>query len=123
MEVGLRQHTNIHAMRSQAQQLLLAKKLGRFYLLVSGINIVSACAHSKKVGNENSNHTCFKNWSGLSSSMETNDGFQKAESQHIVRYLRFIGDGDSSVHPVLVAKVPVWGYTIRKIECANHATK
>ena len=58
--------------------------------------------------------------------METDilvDGFQKAESQHGVHYLRFIGDGDSSIHPDLVAKVPVWVYAIRKIECANHATK
>ena len=36
--------------------------------------------------------------------------------------LRFIGDGDSSVYPTLVANVPDWGSDI-KIECANHACK
>ena len=51
------------------------------------------------------------------------EGFQKAESQHGLRYTRFVGDGDSSVYPNPIAKVLGYGYAIRKIECANHATK
>ena len=51
------------------------------------------------------------------------EGFQAAEKQHCVRYIRFIGDGNSSVHPTLVANVSVWGYDIQKEECANHAVK
>ncbi len=31
--------------------------------------------------------------------------------------------GDSSVYPTLLSKVPVWGYAIKKLECANHAVK
>ena len=72
------------------------------------------------------NHTCFKNWSCPSASMESDlilEGFQVAEKQHGVRYMRFIGDGDSSVNPTLVANVSVWGYDIQKEECANHAVK
>jgi len=71
-----------------------------------------------------SNHTCFKNWNGSSSSMETDiilNGFLLAEQQHGVRYIKFVGDGDSSVYPTLVAGVPGWGYAIEKQECANHA--
>lgn len=37
--------------------------------------------------------------------------------------MRFIGDGDCSVHPTLLENVPVWGQDIKKMECANHACK
>ena len=47
----------------------------------------------------------------------------QAEQVHGVRYMQFIGDGDSSVYPTLLANVPDWGSDIRKIECANHACK
>ncbi len=42
---------------------------------------------------------------------------------HGVRYMNFVGDGDSSVYPTLVQNVPVWGQAIKKLECANHACK
>ena len=51
------------------------------------------------------------------------EGFKQAESKHGVRYLRFIGDGDSSVYPTLIQYVPVWGRFITKMECANYACK
>ena len=41
---------------------------------------------------------------------------------HGLRYIQFIGDGDSAIHPTLGSGVP-WGYAIRKLECANHAMK
>ena len=72
------------------------------------------------------NHKCYKNWSESSSQMETNiilEGFLKSEAMHGVRYLKFIGDGDSSVYPTLINEVPIWGHDIKKIGCANHATK
>jgi hypothetical protein len=37
--------------------------------------------------------------------------------------MRFIGDGDSSVHPTLLNHVTGWGRDIKKMECANHSTK
>ena len=51
------------------------------------------------------------------------DGFLKAEQIRGVRYTRFIGDGDSSVFPTLRETVPIWGFDIQKVECANHACK
>ena len=84
------------------------------------------CAQASRKGEEAKDHKCFKNWDGASSSMETDiivEGFKTAEEKHGVRYIRFVGDGDSSVYPSLVSSVPVWGYAIQKIECANHATK
>lgn len=58
--------------------------------------------------------------------METDiilEGFQKAEETHGLRYMRFIGDGDSSVYPSLLNGVTGWGRDIKKIECANHSCK
>ena len=58
--------------------------------------------------------------------METNiivEGFLYAEKVHRVRYVKFIGDGDSSVYPSLMQNVPGWGYAVKKLECANLACK
>jgi len=58
--------------------------------------------------------------------METNiviDGFCQAERVHGLRYIRFIGHGDSSVYPTLLTTVPGWGRAIEKMECTNHACK
>ena len=71
-------------------------------------------------------HVCFKNWDESSSAMETDiilEGFKRAERDHGLRYIRFIGAGDSSVFPTLIAEVPGWGRSIQKLECANHACK
>jgi len=82
----------------------------------------AACVHPSST----SNHTCFKNWNGFSSSMETDiilNGFLLAEQQYGVRYINFVGDDDSFMYPTLVAGVPRWGYAIEKQESANHALK
>ena len=47
------------------------------------------------------------------------EGFYQAETQHGVRYMRFISDGDSSVYSTLVQNVTGWGRHIKKWECAN----
>ena len=51
------------------------------------------------------------------------EGFCMAEKQYGLRYTKFIGDGDSSVHATLISGVPGWGHVITKQECANHAVK
>jgi len=50
------------------------------------------------------------------------EGFKISEEKHGIRYTSFIGDGDSSVYSSLV-KALEWGYSITKIECANHSLK
>ena len=42
---------------------------------------------------------------------------------HGIRYMRLIGDGDSSVKCDIQQNVPIWGHMITKIESANHAIK
>ena len=71
-------------------------------------------------------HSCYKNWDESSSQMEPDiilEGFKQAEAVHGVRYIKFVGDGDSSVYPMLIQSVPGWGRYISKLECANHACK
>ena len=50
-------------------------------------------------------------------------GFNVAEKMHGLRYMRVIGDGDSSVMNSIQQYVPVWGNMVTKVECANHAMK
>ena len=82
----------------------------------------SACAQ----GIPKEKHPCYMNWSASSSEMEKDiilEGFLAAESTHGVRYMRIVGDGDSSVYSTLLVEVPGWGHDIKKLECANHACK
>lgn len=70
-------------------------------------------------------HNCCKNFTGPSTAMESEiivEGFQKSQELHKLRYLSFIGDGDSSVFAKLKEKVS-YGNMIKKIECKNHVIK
>ena len=70
-------------------------------------------------------HTCFKNWSGSSTAMEASiiiEGFNLSETMHGLRYIKVVGDGDSSVLHSIITSVP-YGRYVEKIECANHDVK
>ena len=70
-------------------------------------------------------HRCYRNWSHSSTAMEADiicEGFAQSEIQHGVRYLRLIGDGDSSVLANITTSTP-YGVYVQKLECANHACK
>lgn len=102
--------------------IIIGQATGKILYLGVRNKYCSACSQ----GIPQDKHKCYKNWEDSSSEMESDiilEGFKKAESTHGVRYLRFIGDGDSSVYPTLIQHVPVWGRFIKKIECANHACK
>ncbi|XP_071148268.1 uncharacterized protein [Mytilus edulis] len=76
--------------------------------------------------NDNKPHTCFKNWDKDSQSMESDiilEGFKQAEEKHGLRYMRVVGDGDSSVFATIREGVPGWGRQVTKEECANHICK
>lgn len=85
--------------------------------------IVCARAHNKNV--QPKKHTCFRNWTGSSSAMESDiivEGFCLAEQLYKVRYKYFVADGDSSVYARIVEKVP-YGREVQKSACINHAIK
>ena len=86
----------------------------------------SVCAISERKNSPPPFHQCYRNWSGTSCAMEADiivEGFQLSEQMHGVRYLWFIGDGDSSVFHAVVTGVPSYGRHVQKVECANHAIK
>ena len=98
--------------------IIIGKETGKILFMGVRNKYCSRCAQAENKNTEPPKHHCFKNWTGSSSSMETDilvEGFQKAESQHGLHYTRSVGDGDSSVYPNLIAKVPGYGYAIRKI--------
>lgn len=71
-------------------------------------------------------HDCFKNWDSDSQSMESDiivEGFKEAETKHGLRYMRILGDGDSSVYAKIREEVSEWGRDVQKEECANHVCK
>lgn len=100
--------------------IIIGKETGKLLHLGVRNKYCAACARNIP------NHTCYRNWSSSSSEMESDiipEGFLQAEQTHGVRYTRFVGDGDSSVHTTLLQCVPQWGHAIKKLECANHCCK
>ena len=110
-------HISIHTMHCLELVSFLAKKQRSFCMLAYETSFVWG---------GDKQHEYFKNWSESSSFMESDvvlEGFRKAEKQHGLRYINFIGDGDSSVQSTLRDNVHGWGRDITKQECANHAVK
>ena len=50
-------------------------------------------------------------------------GLSKQKKVHGLRYTQFVGDGDSSVYPTLIQRVPGWGHAVCELECASHCCK
>ena len=99
--------------------IIIGKETGKLLYIGVRNKYCAACT----LGIQKDKHICYKNWDGSFSQMESDiiaQGFCESERVHGVRYIRFIGDGDSSVHPALIHG---WGYAIKKLECANHACK
>lgn len=73
--------------------------------------------------NPSKDNLCFKNWSGTSTSMESDivlEGFKCSKEMHGIKYSHLVGDGDSSVFKKLQIDNPYGNYTIQKVECSNH---
>lgn len=51
------------------------------------------------------------------------EGFPCSESKHSVRYMRIVGDDDSSVFAKIKEEILVLGRDDQKEECANHVCK
>ena len=49
-------------------------------------------------------------------------GFRQSEAMHGVRYMKVVGDGDSSVLYTIHTAVP-YGRDVSKLECTNHCVK
>ncbi|KAK3926645.1 Galectin-3 [Frankliniella fusca] len=69
-------------------------------------------------------HKCARNYKGPSTGMEAAlavEAFLSSMEMHGVRFMQYIGDGDSSVEKSLQATMPYGAeFLIQKIECKNH---
>ncbi len=84
------------------------------------------CTRAENEGKTPKPHDCGKNWSESSQAMEAAiflNAFSQCEQVHGLRYMRVIGDGDSSTMPTLITQGPSWCKDIVKLECANHSVK
>lgn len=71
------------------------------------------------------NHKCHKNWANhkSSSGMEAAaivEGFKNSISQHKLRYMRLVADGDANVYHSIIVSKPYGEKMVQKIECTNH---
>ena len=83
------------------------------------------CAIAEHKKEDPPHHRCYRNWDGCSAAMESDiisEGFRLSETMYGLRYMRIVGDGDSSVMSTIVQTVP-YGMFFNKVECANHACK
>lgn len=83
------------------------------------------CRCSGRLNNEHDT-SCIANYSGTSGRMESTgilDMFTKSESTYNIRYKYFLGDGDSSAYPTVVAAKPYGEFNIEKLECVGHIQK
>ena len=123
---GWSKRTNKHNYNAKSGVgIIIGKETGKILYMGIRNKFCSICTRANNTNSPVPDHQCFKNWNASSSEMETDiivKGFQTCEQQHGVRYISFIGDGDSSVYPSLISSIP-WGYAITKIECANHCVK
>ncbi|XP_062575148.1 uncharacterized protein LOC134237079 isoform X2 [Saccostrea cucullata] len=106
--------------------IIIGKETGKLLHIGVRNKYCFVCQTAKNKLTDPKQHDCFKNWDSDSQSMESDiivDGFKQAEGKHGLRYMRIIGDGDSSVFAKIREEVPLWGRAVEKEECANHVCK
>lgn len=83
------------------------------------------CQGIKKGKIAEKKHTCYKNWEGSSTGMESDvivEGLNYLNEVNNVKCSRIVGDGDSNTMTKIKQKVP-YGRSVLKIECVNHAVR
>ncbi|KOB78717.1 hypothetical protein OBRU01_01900 [Operophtera brumata] len=102
---------------------IIGKKTGEVLFLGVKNKYCSICAQAEKKKQQVKTHTCYKNFNGPSTSMESEiltEGFKCSIDMHNLIYARMISDGDSSTYAKLLKSRPYPHITIEKIECRNH---
>ena len=73
-----------------------------------------------------SNHECLINHEGSSGSMESDalvEIFKASETFNQLRYVEFLGDGETKSHHTVVVADPYHGRVVKKLECIGHVQK
>jgi hypothetical protein len=105
--------------------VILGNKTGKILHLGIRNKYCHSCVVSpNKTGEE---HTCFKNYEGSSSSMETDiilQGFLESKANHGLIYNNMLADQDSSVFATVSdAMKQKYSLVVTKTNCVNHAMK
>jgi len=90
------------------------------------VEILSKYCECKDKLNDNHNNTCLANFRGSSGAMEVTGAiniFKRSSNLYAVRYLEYLGDGDSKAHPAVCESRPYGNTNITKIECIGHVQK
>ena len=75
---------------------------------------------------EKHQHQCHANFEGLSGSMDATgllNIFQRSVENYGMRYVEFLGDGDSKSHKLLFQEVVYGDVEVQKLECVGHVQK
>jgi hypothetical protein len=89
---------------------------------------ICASADKKRVETpkyETPAHECYRNYDGASTGMEQEmivEGFCKSERLYGLRYLFYVGDGDSSVFARIRERC-AYGSRVQKVPCKNHSIR
>ncbi|KAK5639603.1 hypothetical protein RI129_012095 [Pyrocoelia pectoralis] len=115
--------TNYNALSGVACILgLRTKKV--IYMSVKNKFCIICARKDRYVDGKRPEHICYKNWSGTSTGMEAAiivEGFKNSVNMYGIKYIKLVGDGDSSVYRKLREVMPYGpGIMIQKIECKNH---
>lgn len=81
------------------------------------------CARSENKNILAPDHTCYKNYNGSSSGMESVaivEGFKHSFPNQGLIYSKLIADGDSSTYKSILEAKPYGNLLVEKIECTNH---
>lgn len=92
---------------------------------VIDIECMTKYCHGCKVNKQD--HVCVQNFSGYSGGMESEGVlriFQRSEENYGVRYVKYLGDGDSKGFGNVLENMP-YGRTVKieKLECVGHVQK
>lgn len=83
------------------------------------------CKCKDRLHDKHTDH-CEANFSGSSGAMEVAGAvniFQRSTDQYAVRYLEYLGDGDSKAYSAVCESMPYGNTTIEKVECIGHVQK
>lgn len=75
---------------------------------------------------EQHQHQCHANFEGSSGSMNATgllNIFQRSIEKYGIRYVEFLGDGDSKAHKLLLQEAVYGNVEVQKLECVGHVQK
>jgi len=104
---------------------LIGARTGKLLYVGTRNKYCCICAAAKKKGIEVPNHKCYKNYEGTSTGMEQEmivEAFCTSVELYDLKYLYYVGDGDSSVFARIREKCP-YGRQVKKKSCRNHCIR